>query len=162
MFRRASGSSRWGRRQQCTSRQRVGALGFPEMADMRESSGNLMPRARRGGFVLTKRRTPWSENEQLHSIPFPRMTLSDLRVFVFAERAAAADGAGGSSAAAGSVLARSAAPSAQARVRRVLPLISYSQKWREMRKCAVFVTMTLGRAQQAAERNSPANRVYQS
>jgi len=90
------------------------------------------------------------------------MTLSDLRVFVFAERAAAADGAGGSSAAAGSVLARSAAPSAQARVRRVLPLISYSQKWREMRKCAVFVTMTLGRAQQAAERNSPANRVYQS
>jgi len=90
------------------------------------------------------------------------MTLSDLRVFVFAERAAAADGAGGSSAAAGSVLARSAAPSAQARVRRVLPLISYSQKWREMRKCAVFVTMTLGRAQQAAERNSPASRVYQS
>jgi hypothetical protein len=90
------------------------------------------------------------------------MTLSDLRVFVFAERAAAADGAGGSSAAAGSVLARSAAPSAQARVRRVLPLISYSQKWREMRKCAVFITMTLGRAQQAAERNSPASRVYQS
>jgi len=44
------------------------------------------------------------------------MALSDLRVFVFAERAAAADGAGGSSAAAGSVLARSAARSAQARV----------------------------------------------
>jgi len=62
--------------------------------------------------------------------PFPRMALSDLRVFVFADRAAAADGAGGSSAVAGSVFARSGAHSAQARVRRVLLLVSYSQKWR--------------------------------
>jgi len=47
-----------------------------------------------------KRRTPWPENRAPTRFPFPWMALSDLRVFVFAERAAAADGAGGSSAAA--------------------------------------------------------------
>jgi len=36
-FRRASGSGRWGRRQQCSSRQRVGALGCAQRAGARAS-----------------------------------------------------------------------------------------------------------------------------
>ena len=111
--------------------------------------------------MLRRDEHPGQRTERQLDFLFPKMALSDLRVFVFADRAAA-DGADGSSAAAGSVLARSAAHSAQARVRRVLPLISYSQKWREMRKCAVFVTMALSRAQQAEGRHSLASRVCQS
>ena len=34
-FRRASGSGRWGRRQQCSSRQRIGALGCAQRAGAR-------------------------------------------------------------------------------------------------------------------------------
>ena len=52
----------------------------------------------------------------VNSIPFPQDVSERPQSFVFAKRAAAADGAGGSSAAAGSVLARTAAHRAQARV----------------------------------------------
>ena len=88
----------------------------PTASPRAATSGNLMPRARRGGFVLRRDEHPGQKTSNSTRSPFPRMALSDLRVFVFAERAAEADGAGGSSAAAGSVLARSAARSAQARV----------------------------------------------
>jgi len=80
-FRRSSGSGRWGRRQQCSSRQRVRALGCAQRAGARASCA-------------------------APSLLFPEMAKCE--------------------------------------------------------KCAVFVTMALGRVQQAAGRHLPASRVCQS
>ena len=61
-FHRASGSGRWGRRQQCSSRQRIGALGCAQRA------GARVPLEIARGLSLKWRKNPRRDQARAHKL----------------------------------------------------------------------------------------------